>query len=44
MNQVARTNYIACFPRSMGTAPRMTVAENLLLAENRVKKRTLKVV
>ena len=40
---VSRTNTIACFQDpKMGTAPRMTVAENLLLAEKRGQKRTLR--
>ncbi|ACA83476.1 ABC transporter ATP-binding protein [Leuconostoc citreum] len=40
---VSRTDYIARVFQDpkMGTAPRMTVAENLLLAEKRGKKRTL---
>ncbi|TYC46245.1 ABC transporter ATP-binding protein [Leuconostoc litchii] len=40
---VKRTNYIARVFQDpkMGTAPRMTVAENLLLAEKRGSKRTL---
>lgn len=41
---VKRTNYIARVFQDpkMGTAPRMTVAENLLLAEKRGSKRTLR--
>lgn len=41
---VTRTNYIARVFQDpkMGTAPRMTVAENLLLAEKRGQKRTLR--
>lgn len=41
---VRRTNYIARVFQDpkMGTAPRMTVAENLLLAEKRGSKRTLR--
>lgn len=41
---VSRTNYIARVFQDpkMGTAPRMTVAENLLLAEKRGQNRTLR--
>ncbi|MGX7052352.1 ABC transporter ATP-binding protein [Leuconostoc palmae] len=41
---VSRTNYIARVFQDpkMGTAPRMTVAENLLLSEKRGKKRSLR--
>lgn len=41
---VTRTNYIARVFQDpkMGTAPRMTVAENLLLAEKRGAKRRLR--